>query len=89
MFKVFLLSLFFASVQAFAPTTFSGVRATISSSLQAETEKFVEMVSGERLEVMMQEWEQPLVVDAYATVSLSFGGRADWGVDSSLFCVNV
>jgi hypothetical protein len=67
MFKVLLLPLLFSSVQAFAPPTCNGARA--ASSLQAETEKIVEMVSGERLEVMMQEWEQPLVIDAYATVS--------------------
>ena len=29
----------------------------------------VNQVTGEELEMMMQEWEQPLVIDAYATVS--------------------
>ena len=29
--------------------------------------KAAKMVKGEELETMLQEWEQPLVVDAYAT----------------------
>ena len=29
--------------------------------------KAAKMVSGEELETMLQEWDQPLVVDAYAT----------------------
>ena len=29
--------------------------------------KLAKMVSGEELETMLQEWDQPLVVDAYAT----------------------
>jgi hypothetical protein len=30
-------------------------------------EKAAPLVSGENLEMMLQEWDQPLVVDAYAT----------------------
>jgi len=30
-------------------------------------DKLAKMVSGEELETMLQEWDQPLVVDAYAT----------------------
>lgn len=46
------------------PTTSS------STSLHAAAEgSVVNQVTGEQLEMLMQEWEQPLVVDAYATVS--------------------
>ncbi|KAL7581282.1 hypothetical protein ACA910_006050 [Epithemia clementina (nom. ined.)] len=38
-----------------------------SSQLFATEEKAAPMVTGEELERMLQEWEQPLVVDAYAT----------------------
>jgi hypothetical protein len=30
-------------------------------------EKAAPLVSGEQLEIMLTEWDQPLVVDAYAT----------------------
>jgi len=33
----------------------------------AETQKEAKLVSGEQLEMMLTEWDQPLVVDAYAT----------------------
>lgn len=33
----------------------------------AEDTKAAPMVTGEELETMLQEWDQPLVVDAYAT----------------------
>lgn len=72
MFKVLLLSVLFASVQCFVvPAATFGVRSTSTStsSLQAGDDKLAEMVTGEQLEIMMTEWEQPLVVDAYATVS--------------------
>ena len=44
----------------------------ISSQLQMVDDtdtkgKLAKMVSGEELETMLQEWDQPLVVDAYAT----------------------
>ena len=32
-----------------------------------DTKKAAPMVTGEELETMLQEWDQPLVVDAYAT----------------------
>jgi len=32
-----------------------------------DTKKAAATVNGEELEIMLQEWEQPLVVDAYAT----------------------
>ena len=32
-----------------------------------DTAKAAPMVTGEELETMLQEWDQPLVVDAYAT----------------------
>jgi hypothetical protein len=46
--------------------------ARSSVSLKAETDNAVKSVTGEELEVMMQEWDQPLVLDAYATVSIKF-----------------
>lgn len=33
----------------------------------AEGEKLAKQVTGEQLETMLQEWDTPLVVDAYAT----------------------
>lgn len=38
-----------------------------SSVLAATEEKAAPMVSGSELEVMLTEWDTPLVVDAYAT----------------------
>lgn len=34
---------------------------------ESEAAKEAKLVSGEQLEIMLTEWEQPLVVDAYAT----------------------
>ena len=39
-------------------------------------DKLAKMVSGEELETMLQEWDQPLVVDAYAT----------WYVNQNIIC---
>ena len=65
---------------AFAPIVSSSRSRTTtvtSAPLKAEeggsgssTSSVVNQVTGEELEMMMQEWEQPLVVDAYATVSI-------------------
>ena len=55
--------LFLSGVTAFAPSLgASNVRST-----KLDAEKIAKDVSGEELEVMLQEWEQPLVLDAYAT----------------------
>jgi hypothetical protein len=65
---------------AFAPnpriaTTTGRTSATSAPSVLRAAEEgssstsVVNQVTGEELEMMMQEWEQPLVVDAYATVS--------------------
>jgi len=43
----------------------SAYRYSSSTSLNAE--KFAKDVTGEELEIMLQEWDQPLVLDAYAT----------------------
>ena len=32
-----------------------------------DEKKFAPLVTGEQLEMMLQEWDSPLVVDAYAT----------------------
>ena len=42
-------------------------RTSSSSSALSATEKMAPIVSGEDLEKMLQEWDTPLVVDAYAT----------------------
>jgi hypothetical protein len=47
---------------------FVGCRATVSTRLFATTEeKAAPMVTGEELEKMLTEWDEPLVIDAYAT----------------------
>ena len=67
---------------AFAPiggciSTRSTSTTTVAAPRRAEeggsssTSSVVNQVTGEELEMMMQDWEQPLVVDAYATVSSS------------------
>lgn len=56
------------SVTAFAPFQV-GSASRPSSSLFAEggEEKAAPIVTGEQLEMMLTEWDEPLVVDAYAT----------------------
>jgi hypothetical protein len=64
-----LFTLMVASTQAFTiPSTFGVPRFTSSSKLFATEEvKVAKQVTGEELEMMMAEWDMPLVVDAYAT----------------------
>ena len=55
---------------AFAPTnTFQHQKQHQSSSnlYMAEEDAKAPMVTGEELELMLTEWDQPLVIDAYAT----------------------
>jgi hypothetical protein len=54
---------FLISVSGFAPTPLKSVRTR--SSLFAD--KAAKEVTGEELELMLEDWEQPLVLDAYAT----------------------
>ena len=54
---------FLISVSGFAPTPLKSVRSR--SSLSAD--KAAKEVTGEELELMLEDWEQPLVLDAYAT----------------------
>lgn len=52
---------------AFAPVQFHP-RQSCSLSMAEEAEaKEAKLVSGEELEVMLTEWDEPLVLDAYAT----------------------
>jgi hypothetical protein len=52
---------------AFAPVQLSP-RQSLSLFMAEEAEaKEAKLVSGEELEVMLTEWELPLVLDAYAT----------------------
>ena len=49
-------------------TSRSGTNPTRSFDLHMTAdEKLAKQVTGEELELMLTEWEQPLVVDAYAT----------------------
>jgi hypothetical protein len=66
---LFLLSV--TAVQAFVSipsAPFVGSRSTAGATrLFATEEKAAPMVTGEELEKMLTEWEEPLVIDAYAT----------------------
>lgn len=59
------------AIATYSASAFVSVAApyrAYSTQLQmAEEGKAAPMVSGEELEAMLQEWETPLVVDAYAT----------------------
>ena len=81
----FLLSIALIAISSSAaftamPTTTS--RSVVSSSTlfmadgASEEVKAAPQVTGEQLEVMLQEWDSPLVIDAYAT----------WYV-ASTFCI--
>lgn len=59
------LVLFLSGGAAFAPS--SGSLNVRARSTKLDAEKIAKDVTGEELEVMLQEWEQPLVLDAYAT----------------------
>jgi hypothetical protein len=66
---LFLLAV--TAVQAFvsnpsAPFVGSG-SASRATRLFATEEKAAPMVTGEELELMLTEWDEPLVIDAYAT----------------------
>ena len=62
--KLVFFSALLASSNAFAPL---GTFTRPASKLSMAEEKEAPLVSGESLEMMLQEWDQPLVVDAYAT----------------------
>ena len=65
---LFLLSLISFS-GAFSPNGLSSLRPSASKLFMGEEDenKAAPLVSGEDLEVMLTEWDQPLVIDAYAT----------------------
>ena len=68
---MFLISMLGLS-SAFAPpivgTTTRSSRIFMAEGDAADDEKkFAPLVTGEQLEMMLQEWDTPLVVDAYAT----------------------
>jgi hypothetical protein len=60
-----LLATLLSCSSAFAPAAVS-TRTSFTLSMVEET-KAAPLVSGEELEIMLTEWDQPLVVDAYAT----------------------
>jgi hypothetical protein len=53
------------SISAFTPAPVTMTRTR--SLFMAEDTKEAKLVSGEELEVMLTEWDAPLVLDAYAT----------------------
>ena len=65
---LFLLSLI-SFAGAFSPNGLSSLRPSASKLFMGEEDenKAAPLVSGEDLEVMLTEWDQPLVIDAYAT----------------------
>ena len=66
--SLFLAVLAIATYSASAFVSVAAPYRAYSTQLQmAEEGKAAPMVSGEELEAMLQEWETPLVVDAYAT----------------------
>jgi hypothetical protein len=62
--KLVFFSALLASSSAFAPQA-AFIRP--ASKLSMAEEKAAPLVSGENLEMMLQDWDLPLVVDAYAT----------------------
>ncbi len=64
----FVVLLNLVGTQAFVQTAFTDRNvASRISSLFATEEKVAKEVNGEELELMLTEWETPLIVDAYAT----------------------
>jgi hypothetical protein len=67
---LFLLALSAAQVQAFvsnpSAAPFVGSRTRLFAG-EAAADKAAPMVTGAELEIMLTEWEEPLVIDAYAT----------------------
>ena len=51
-------------INGFAPTSLKSVRSGTTSLF---VDKAAKEVTGEELELMLEDWEQPLVLDAYAT----------------------
>jgi hypothetical protein len=68
---LFLLALAGVQVQAFVSNpsaSFVASRTAAGSTrLFAGEDKAAPMVTGAELEIMLTEWEEPLVIDAYAT----------------------
>jgi hypothetical protein len=66
---LFLLAVSAVQVQAFVSPSapFVGSRVGATTRLFAGEDKAAPMVTGEELEIMLTEWEEPLVIDAYAT----------------------
>jgi thioredoxin len=65
-----LLAIFFSAAESFVIQSQTKLQSASSLKLAAadgDETKAAPLVSGEQLELMLQEWEQPLVVDAYAT----------------------
>ena len=62
------LCLSLAEAWVVLPTTTTARTLSSTKLRMAEgAEKFAKQVSGEELERMLTEWDQPLVIDAYAT----------------------
>ncbi len=58
---------YLVGTQGFVQPAVKTFTAKRSFSLSAADEKIAKEVNGEELEMMLTEWDTPLVVDAYAT----------------------
>jgi len=71
--RLFALCLSLADAWVVLPTTTTTAATTRTSSSYTKlrmaegAEKFAKQVTGEELEMMLTEWDRPLVIDAYAT----------------------
>jgi hypothetical protein len=79
-------ALLFVSTQAFTTsqigvkvTTMSPSATSSSALFMTDDVKAAPMVTGEELEMMLTEWDLPLVVDAYATWYV-FGTQSEGGI---------
>ena len=63
--KSFLLIL--SLLSATSAFTRTSLKTRSSKLYMAEEDKAAPLVSGEELEMILTEWDEPLVVDAYAT----------------------
>jgi len=92
-FLVSLALIVISSSNAFmTPTATQGTTTTSTKLFMAEGEevKSAPMVNGEQLEMMLQEWDTPLIIDAYATWYVQYRVHCDYNmrqIDRDRCCV--
>ena len=64
--SIFVLTTLLACSNAFAPSI-RGSKVVTQLEMAVSEDAAAPLVSGADLEMMLTEWDQPLVVDAYAT----------------------